>query len=416
MEPSTGRDPEIEIRVANFMDSRLEDLHVKGNLAAAPEIYNLNRALNKVIHFSPYPGDAVYAAQLAAGGIDLVCYDPRPSHPLRAAAAVLRIFRIMRRERINVVRGRLPYAGSLIGCALGRLLGIPSIVSLGGDNRLPQELNGRYYFGSRALSFAMESLVLRLCDRIIVPNRFTQAYVARIIGARGARKCAIIPWAVDEAPPTSLDEAALRRRFALPADALLVPVIGFLNRYKYTDRLFGALDGWPAPGNRPIVFLFCGDGPLRGEGETRFAGRPDIRFLGWQERPIAHALIRAASFVMVPMSGLVLLEAASAAKPVITSRVEWHSELVEDGVGGMLVEPTDPADWRRAIAEMVLHPDTADAMGRALHQRYLANYRPERARALEIALYRELVGAKGAASARSMASGIAARPSGGPPA
>ncbi|HUZ75742.1 MAG TPA: glycosyltransferase [Stellaceae bacterium] len=375
------------IRVANFMDSRLDDLHRKGVLASAPGIYNPERAYSKVVHFSPYPSDISYAAPLAAGGIDLMCYDPRPRHPLRALRSIIGIVNRIRREKINIIRGRSPYAGSLIGCIIGRLLGIPSVVSLGGDNRIAQELNDRYLFNSRLISYRMEWLVLRLCNRIIVPNRFTKSYVAGIIGSRAAEKCAVIPWISEEAPASVIDVDTLRARLSLPPGRQIVPIIAFLNRYKFTNILYEAL----AEPRDDLVFVFCGDGPLRSEGEARFANRDDVRFIGWQDRAVVHSLIRAAPFVLVPMSGFVLLETASAGKPVITTRVEWHSELVEDGVSGFVVEPTDIMQWRRAISAMHENRDRALAMGRALHQRYEREYRPQRSRALELALYEELI-------------------------
>ena len=393
----------LAMRVANFMDSRLEDLQRKGVLATAPDVYNPGRAYAKVVHFSPYSSDAALADELQRGGIELICYDPRPRHPLRALRDVVRIVRILRRERINIIRGRLPYVGSLIGCIAGRILGIPCVVSLGGDNRIAQELGGHFYFQSRMLSYGMEALVLRLCSRIIVPNRFTASYVAGIIGQRALQKCIVIPWMIEEVPQAGREDASVRARLGLADDAALVPIIGFLNRYKFTDRVFDAIAALDLPqGARPI-FVFCGDGPLRAEGERRFAGRADVRFTGWQERAIVEALLREAAFVLVPMSGFVLLEAASAGKPVVTSRVEWHSELVTDGETGMLVDPAEPQQWTSAIAAMLAEPDRAQAMGRALRQRYLADYRPERARALEIALYQELAHRNGAdtgASAR----------------
>ncbi len=392
----------LAMRVANFMDSRLVDLQRKGVLASAPDVYNPGRAYAKVVHFSPYVSDAVLADDLRKSGIELVCYDPRPRHPFRALRDLVRIVRILRRERINIIRGRLPYVGSLIGCIAGRILGIPCVVSLGGDNRVAQELSGRFYFQSRTLSFGMEALVLRLCSRIIVPNRFTASYVAGIIGQHALRKCVVIPWMIEEVPQTGADDAGFRARLGLADDAALVPIIGFLNRYKFTDRLFDAIAALELPAGPRPVFVFCGDGPLRADGERRFAGRTDVRFLGWQDRAVVAALLREAAFVLVPMSGFVLLEAASAGKPVVTSRVEWHSELVTDGETGLLVDPAEPAQWAGAIATMLAEPTRREAMGRSLRVRYLEEYRPERARALEIALYQELAH-QSRASARATA-------------
>lgn len=171
------------------MDSSLADLDRKGNLDSAPAQYNPNRAFESVLHFTWSPGDVRYQPRFSPWNIDIVPYGQRGGFGVaRIAVAFAQVARRLRSARVNVIRGRLPYHGSLVGVLAGRMLGIPSVVSLGGDNRLAQQLTGAYQYNSRRLSFAIEALVLRLATRIIVPNRFTADYVARIIGSARARK------------------------------------------------------------------------------------------------------------------------------------------------------------------------------------------------------------------------------------
>jgi glycosyltransferase involved in cell wall biosynthesis len=311
------------------------------------------------------------------------------------------LWRLFGRERVDIVRGRLPYLGSLVGGLAARLRGIPFVVSLGGDNRIVQERNNSFYYNSRFLSYGMEKLVLLLAQRVIVPNRFTQAYVETIIGARrAAERCVVIPWQSEPvAAAAPGDDAAVLAPLDLPADAAVVPIIGFVNRYKYSDVLFDMLSAAPLrmPDGRPIVFCFAGDGPLREEGLIRFGDRADVRLPGWQPRTVVHALMRRAAFVVVPMSGFVLLEAASIGKPVITSSVEWHGELVKDGVTGLLVSPERAGAWRAAIDRLVSMPEGARAMGERLQQAYRRDYAPEACVAAEHRLYESLTGKRIAA-------------------
>ena len=80
------------------------------------------------------------------------------------------------------------------------------------------------------------------------------------------------------------------------------------------------------------------------------------------------------------MSGFVLLEAASMGKPVVTSRVEWHSELVEDMVNGRLVDPEDQMQWRGAIEQLLSAPEKASEFGGALKRSFDADYSPDRSK------------------------------------
>ena len=378
--------------IANFMDSSLQDMKRKGLLDTVPEIYNPGRTFSKVIHFTPYIEDEQLYDFFIPWNIELVCHRALTKNPFRLFLAALKVYVKMRQNKVDLVRGRLPYLGSLLGCLNALVLRIPSVVSLGGDNRIVQVAEGRYHYNSRLVSFAIEKLVLLLCTKIVVPNQFTAQYVGKIIGSDGIKdKVIIIPWRTEKIAETENNEPSIHEKFDIPVQSQIVPIIGLINRYKYSHVLFKALDNWLPSTDQPVVFVFCGDGPLRQDGEKLFSERDDILFIGWQDRPIVHALIRRASIILVPMSGFVLLEAASVGKPVITSRVEWHSELVEDMVSGRLVDPENPMQWRAAIEQLLKAPETASMFGRALKRTFDTYYSPERSKALEIQMYRELI-------------------------
>jgi glycosyltransferase involved in cell wall biosynthesis len=377
--------------VANFMDSSLKDLEKKGVLSGVGEIYNPDKAYKKVIHFTPHGRDLELAEVLSRDNISIVCHQASAFSPIKIIKAIQQASSIFKKEKVDIVRGRLPYVGSLIAGIAARRRRLPFVVSLGGDNRIVQERNRAYYYNYRFLSYGIETLVLRMADAVIVPNRFTHDYVASIIGQRAAyRKCVTIPWI--SSPITEEDPDAPAIDHLVSPDAAVVPVIGFLNKYKFSDVLFDALDGIPEKSydGRRLQFVFCGDGPLRKDGEERFRDKGNVRFLGWQQRPLVHALLRRAAFVLIPMSGFVLLEAASIGKPVITSAMEWHPELVRNGETGLLVDPYDPSSWRKAISICTSDPLRTRAMGQKLRAQYEADYSRERSIDAEVSLYERL--------------------------
>lgn len=380
--------------IANFMDSSLKDLETKGVLSSAPEIYNPRKHFDRVLHFTPHAGDLALQPLFDEWHVTLIHYPAAYLGPIKILKAAFQIWRRMKKERVDLVRGRLPYLGSLIACLCARLQKLPFVVSLGGDNRIVQERNGTYNYNSRLISYAMEWLVLKLALRIIAPNQFTKSYVEGIIGKHGADcKCVIIPWISTPIPESVDSPPNIFKKLDIPSTSAIVPIIGFLNAYKYADVLFDALDGLnlQTKNGQKVIFCFCGDGPLRPEGEKRFSKATHVRFFGWQERSIVHALLRHAEFVLIPMSGNVLMEAASIGKPVITSEVEWHSELVINRKSGLVVDPHEPSTWRRAINEMLASPNLAKQMGEQLKQRYWADYAPDRSIDLEFDLYKRLI-------------------------
>ncbi|MDZ8050292.1 MAG: glycosyltransferase family 4 protein [Aulosira sp. ZfuVER01] len=63
--------------------------------------------------------------------------------------------------------------------------------------------------------------------------------------------------------------------------------------------------------------------------------------------------------------GIVFAEAMASSKPIVASRSSSTPELIEDGVQGLLATPLDPEDLARCLAEVLLSPEKALALGKA---------------------------------------------------
>jgi glycosyltransferase involved in cell wall biosynthesis len=387
----------MALRIANFVDSSLEALERKGNLSHALNLYNPQDAADKVIHFTVYPSDARYSEAFASHRVEIFPFFDRARASLLSAvvsvpAAFARVVRKIRRERVNVIRGRLPYFSSLIGVLAGRLLRVPSVVSLGGDNRMPQQREGRYYFGSRALSFGMERVVLRLCDAIIVPNAFTLEYVARLMGSvRAQSKTHVIPWILERSssaePSTSGVDLSM---LGLADDVPVVLVVGHLNAYKYSREMFDVAHALLTQPGSSVQVVFCGDGPLRAAGEAKLAGLAGAHFPGWQPNAVVLALMQRAAAVLIPMSGFALLEAAANGAPVIASDAEWHGEMIREGDTGWIVPADSVPAWISRVVWVLGHPKEARQAGRRLRELFDRAYSPDAAFRKEAELYQGL--------------------------
>jgi len=65
--------------------------------------------------------------------------------------------------------------------------------------------------------------------------------------------------------------------------------------------------------------------------------------------------------------GLTVAEALWKGRPVVAAAVGGIQDQIEDGVDGLLVDPTDPAAFGRAVAAMLTDPERAARMGQAAH-------------------------------------------------
>ena len=125
-----------------------------------------------------------------------------------------------------------------------------------------------------------------------------------------------------------------------------------------------------------------------------------VRFLG-QVSPIQSAIERAAIVVVPSMGegfGMVALEAMERARPVIAAGIGGLGELVEHGETGLLVPPGEAEPFAEAIVELAGDLSRAARMGEAGRRRALRDFLEERCTDRTELLYREALGADGAAA------------------
>lgn len=149
-----------------------------------------------------------------------------------------------------------------------------------------------------------------------------------------------------------IEPAAVKRRYGIGAMEPTVLFAGRMVQQKGPDLLVEAiptiLKCHPA-----AKFVFAGDGEMRQPVEAR-AQQLGIahatRFVGFQANGVLTDLYRACDLVCVPSRnepfGIVILEAWSAGKPVVSTRNGGPEEFVCDQVNGLKVHATpDSIAW-----------------------------------------------------------------------
>ena len=123
--------------------------------------------------------------------------------------------------------------------------------------------------------------------------------------------------------------------------------------------------------------VLAGDGTARPalERQAGDLGLLDrIEFPGWIRPDEIPALLNSSTLVLLPSRwqeafGLVALQAAQMARPVVATRVGGIPEVVAHGETGLLVEPEDPESLGQAVAELLANPARAAAMGEVARAR-----------------------------------------------
>ena len=135
-----------------------------------------------------------------------------------------------------------------------------------------------------------------------------------------------------------------------------------------------------------------GAGPLQAEVASELGDG----YLGFRARAEIMQKMRSASFLIVPSMCLeqlptTILEAFASGLPVIASRLGALSNIVQDGVTGLLFQPGDRADLAKKIAWAGAHNEQMQQMGRAARAEYEAKYTPSINYQMLIEIYDEAI-------------------------
>ncbi len=167
-------------------------------------------------------------------------------------------------------------------------------------------------------------------------------------------------------PP--VDAAAVRRTVQVGVDDPMVFFAGRITWQKGPDILLDAVPGVLRDHPR-TKFVFAGDGDMRPGLEQRassagIAGA--TRFLGHRNGGELVGLFKSADLICVPSRnepfGIVILEAWSATKPVVATRIGGPSEFVENERTGLTVD-ADAQPIRLGVSRLITDRAGAARMG-----------------------------------------------------
>lgn len=222
---------------------------------------------------------------------------------------------------------------------------------------------------------ATDALALRLADG---SNMIARSTAHELLGRqRGAISQVIynpLPPASDSSSYAGNDVEAVDLFYAGLAThrkrvALLPFVLARIRRTRPDTRLrIAGFDLDEAPGLRA---LFEEQGCLDA-----------VECIGRRRADELPAHYRAARVVVIPSAyeGLpyVMIEALQQGTPVVATRVSGHSEVIEDGVGGLLVPVDDPGAMATACLRLLQDPDLAAALGEAGRRVVAKRFDPDR--------------------------------------
>jgi glycosyltransferase involved in cell wall biosynthesis len=305
----------------------------------------------------------------------------REISPVRDLIATLRLARLIRRERPQILHTHTAKAGT-VGRLAARLAGSarpPIVVHTFHGHVL------RGYFGpvrSRLFRWLERWLARGTTALIAVSPQVRDDLVA--LGVAPREKFAVIRLGIEleERVADTNGRADTRHYLGIAPDRFTVGWIGRMTAIKNTEDVLSAFKALRARGVEATLCM-VGDGPDRPELERRaheLGIMRDTLFLGYQQdvAPLYaafDALVLPSSNEGTPVS---VIEALAARTPVVATRVGGVPDVVREGDDGFLVDPGDTDALAERLERLASDPELRERMGTAARSRVLSRYAVDR--------------------------------------
>lgn len=248
---------------------------------------------------------------------------------------------VIKKYNIKIIRATDPYLSGLIGLYYSKLFKIPLAVSVHSDYDKGDELGGKTFklFGSRRIADKLAKFVYKHCD-VILPIRDYLKQKIKDMFLINEAKFEIFPHGIDFDEYDNIPLVNIYDHFLIDNKLKIISFIARLSKENYVYDLIKIVERLSVVRNDFIV-LVLGDGGeyhnliklVEIKKISNF-----IKFTGFQNKDIVVNTRKQSYLSLSLMGGFSLIEACAGSRPVISYDVEWHYELVKDGVTGYLVK------------------------------------------------------------------------------
>lgn len=298
-----------------------------------------------------------------------------PYHGFFDLASLVRLIRMIRREKADLVHGHLTRGAFYAGWA-GRLTSLPVVATA-------HSTNAGKHFGR--------------CDRIIAVADAVNRYLSSCGYPRNILRT-VHNGVPDYSARLSLESVDLISNLNLDD----VPVLAMVARFVSAKGHDLALRALASLRDRPWVLLLAGatdtdwaDDMKQLAAQLGIENR--VHFLGHFDD--VTSIYACTDILLAPSRrealSLTLLEAASFRIPIVATNVGGNGEAVINGKTGLLVHPENPADLAKAICRLLDNADMRLEMGKAGRQRYEELFSVETMEESIMDVYQELTATRG---------------------
>ncbi len=365
----------------------------------------------------PGEDDMSYVAT-QAGVTPLILPDMSREISIKDALTVGKLFRLMLRERPNLVHTHTAKAGTVgrLAGAMYRWLTPATLIGKPRACRFVHTYHGHvfhsYYGAARTRLFlTIEKILARLItDRIVVITEQQRREINESFGVGKPEQFAVIPLGIDLGIYSDWQRRRqeFRRELKVAADETLIGIVGRLTEIKNHEMFLDAAVEFQKFGRPKVKFVIIGDGHLRQSLEQRVDDLgigEHVLFLGSRCDPenFYPALDVVALTSLNEGTPLSIIEGMANARPVIATVVGGVADLLGQKISaiddrrvavherGLGVASGDAEAMAQGLDYLIRNNELRDELGRRGREFVIKNYAKERLLADMSAVYEELL-------------------------
>lgn len=275
-----------------------------------------------------------------------------------------RLAKMFRQDLPHIVHTH-KYKDSILATIAARCVGVPHVIRV--VHGMPEPFSGLRNVNMFLYTMLDRFLISWLVARIVAVSSDIER---ALVQTYGTSRIVHIHNGIDlEAVHVTTQKSEKLKEWKIDDKTILIGSVGRLVPVKGHSILLEALPIL-RKSNYDIKLLLVGDGPLRSylEAEVkRLRLEQAVIFAGHQEG--SYDFINMMDVFVLPSLHegipMVLLEALALQRPVVATRVGGIPEVIEHGVNGLLVDPSDANSLVSSIRELIETPSKASRLGNA---------------------------------------------------